>query len=381
MMSMITHWKLPYAYMTRKDENPPDPRPDLLQGKPYSEAHGSIIMELVMCASWDHTLMNGERALLYDYLKIAWKGAYAMSILVGKLRNDKDGIKAFRQAVEQYAGVNRWEEIRDEAENLLQTTFYNGTGKYSLDTHATFQKRQFSKLESCADHVNTISLNEESKVSFLLRTANCNDQCFVTRKETVKEDPTYKKDYHKAANYLSVACPVKKKNKGSKEQVRSKSQVAATNINIKSGRGPKTGVDLRWYPSKEFNNLKQAEKEELREWSKTEFGKAAFEEQKATFLRKKKAEKRKRQSEGGGGSNSKGKFMSRAEVQAMIAEERETISSTAKVINQELTDCVAKCSSNSSTAQKKVSIQEHGSSILNEITKLRSGGKGKDEKE
>ena len=25
MMSMITHWMLPYAYMTRKDENPPDP--------------------------------------------------------------------------------------------------------------------------------------------------------------------------------------------------------------------------------------------------------------------------------------------------------------------------------------------------------------------
>ena len=106
-----------------------------------------------MCASWDHTLMDGEKALLYDYLKIAWKGTYAMSILVGKIRNSKDGIKAFQQAVAQYAGENRWEEIRDEAENLLQNTFYNGTGKYSLDTHATFQKRQFSKLESCADHV------------------------------------------------------------------------------------------------------------------------------------------------------------------------------------------------------------------------------------
>ena len=103
-----------------------------------------------MCASWDHVLMDGEKALLYDYLKITWKGAYAMSILVGKIRNSKDGIKAFQQAVAQYAGENRWEEIRDEAENLLQTTFYNGTGKYSLDTHATFQKRQFSKLESCA---------------------------------------------------------------------------------------------------------------------------------------------------------------------------------------------------------------------------------------
>ena len=100
----------------------------------------------------------------------------------------------------------------------------------------------------------------------------------MTQKETVKEDSTYKKDYHTAANYLSVACPVKKRNRGSKEQVRSKSQVAATNINIKSGRGSKTGVDLRWYPRQEFTKLKNEEKDELREWSKTEFGKAAFEQ-------------------------------------------------------------------------------------------------------
>ena len=125
-----------------------------------------------MCASWDHVLMGQEKALLYDYCKVAWKGIFAISILVGIIRRDKDGIKAFQQAVEQYAGKNRWEEIRDEAQQLLQNTYYNGTGKYSLDSHATFKKRQFAKLESCAEHVNTTSLNEESKVSLLLRTSN-----------------------------------------------------------------------------------------------------------------------------------------------------------------------------------------------------------------
>ena len=51
MLSMIIHQKLPYAYTTRKDEDPPDPCPDLLVGKSYSKEHGSVIMELVMCAS------------------------------------------------------------------------------------------------------------------------------------------------------------------------------------------------------------------------------------------------------------------------------------------------------------------------------------------
>ena len=208
--------------MTQKNKIVATPCPDLLEDKPYSRDHGSVFMELVECASWDYVLMGQERGMLYDYCK------------------------------------NRWEEIRDEAKHLLQNTFYNGTGKYSLDSHTTFQKTQLSNLESCKEHVNTTCCNEESKVSLLLSTSNCNDQCFVTQKETVKEDLTYKKDYNKASNYLLVACPVKKQNKGSKEQVCSKSQVAATNINIKSGRGPKIGVDLQWYPSK--SRIYQVEK-------------------------------------------------------------------------------------------------------------------------
>ena len=89
---------------------------------------------------------------------------------------------------------------------------------------------------------------------------------------------TYKKDYNKTANYRSVACPVKKRNKGSKEQVCSKSQVAATNINIKSGRGPKTGIDLRWYPREKWRKLPNNQKDECNEWSKTEYGKAVFQQ-------------------------------------------------------------------------------------------------------
>ena len=73
--------------------------------------------------------------------------------------------------------------------------------------------------------------------------------------------------------------------------------------------------------------------------------------------------------------------MSRAEVQAMIAEDRDFIANTSKTITQGITDFSANCSSNSSAAQKKASIAEHTSSVLNEIVKLRPGGKGNDDEE
>ena len=127
----------------------------------------------------------------------------------------------------------------------------------------------------------------------------------------------------------------------------------------------------------EFTKLKNEEKDELRQWSKTEFGKAAFVQQKQAFLDKKKAKKkkRKRQSEGGE-SNSKSKWMSCAEVQAMLAEERTFNENASKAIFEGLND-FANCS-NMNAAQKKVTIASTGTSILNKIVKLRPGAKGND---
>ena len=60
--------------------------------------------------------------------------------------------------------------------------------------------------------------------------------------------------------------------------------------------------------------------------------------------------------------------------------ERDTFNTNAsKVIAQGFTDFSANCSSNLSAAQKKVTIAEHTSSVLNEIVKLRPGGKGNGE--
>ena len=97
MLSIYTYWKLLMAYMTPKYEKVGD-CPDLLVDKPYSKKHGSVIMELVECASWDHVLMGQERGMLYHYCKIGLKGTNAASILVGEICKDKDGIEAFRQA-------------------------------------------------------------------------------------------------------------------------------------------------------------------------------------------------------------------------------------------------------------------------------------------
>ena len=204
--------------------------------------------------------------------------------MVGKICTKKDRFAAWRQTKDQYTGLVKWKATRDEAKSLLETTKYHyyGTGKYIIESHITFQKNQSAKIECCSSHVNATYCNDKSKISILLKMIDYNDQCLMTQMKTVCEDTKYTQDYNKASNFLMAACQVKKRKANSKEQVCSKSQVAA--INIKSGIG-KTRVDeLRWYPRNKLKKFTKVQKERCEGCSRTEHNKAIFEAQKKLFL-------------------------------------------------------------------------------------------------
>jgi hypothetical protein len=86
---------------------------------------------------------------------------------------------------------------------------------------------------------------------------------------------------HVGLELLWPYCPVaKKKAVGHKRGAGKISEVNADHADIssvgtKSGRGPKTGVHLRYHASPEYKKLTQDERAELHEWHETPEGKAA----------------------------------------------------------------------------------------------------------
>ena len=63
----------------------------------------------------------------------------------------------------------------------------------------------------------------------------------------------------------------------------------------------------------------------------------------------------------------------------MLAEQQAFNENASKTIFEGINDVVATCSSNTSAAQKFVTIAGTSTSILNQITKLRPGAKGDSE--
>ena len=80
-------------------------------------------------------------------------------------------------------------------------------------------------------------------------------------------------DFEAAASALIEVDPYRRSNKtGHNPRT---ANVSA--IDFSAGRG-KTGVDLRWHPRKDFKKLPNDQKDELREWMKTQEGKKLMKE-------------------------------------------------------------------------------------------------------
>ena len=96
-------------------------------------------------------------------------------------------------------------------------------------------------------------------------------------------------------NYLMQADPVEGKKATHKK---GGAMVSGT----LAGRGPRTNVDLRWYPNHEFRNLNKEQKTELSEWRATPEGKAAMDKQ---MKSERENRKRKRHDNGKGTGDKK----------------------------------------------------------------------------
>ena len=94
------------------------------------------------------------------------------------------------------------------------------------------------------------------------------------------------------------------------------------------------------------------------------------------FLKRRKLRRSKKRQSEGGGTPSKSKYMPRAKVKELFTKEKAFNEGASKAIFEGLKDYAANCSSNTSAAQKKVTIASTGTSMLNKITKLRPGAKG-----
>jgi hypothetical protein len=261
---------IPLSYVIRADEVPSLEAPPLAEDLPYSTIYGSISKELVARATFRHPLFREDSKKVLQYLDEALSGStYAHAI--SKFRRSNNGREAFIAVKSQHGGADKWKLAKEKAISDMRNSSWNGTGTITVSAFINKHRSAFDDLERCATYLQAVEVpSERARVDYLLKgVAECNNVQFKSMVATIQsqeddDDGPYA-SFEKTASLLLKVCPV---TKNAKKRVRINPEVSLTEVpslskNIK--KGPKTGVDIRYYKPAEWMKLSKEAKQELRE--------------------------------------------------------------------------------------------------------------------
>jgi len=210
------------------------------------------------------------------------------SATISRFTRRKDGRGAYLAFQSAHAGVDKWNAEIEKCESLLHTYEWKGESNYTLEKHIQAHRSAAITLENAAKHVTYLVPDEYTLVGYLLNSIKTSDPELQAAMAAVRGDkgPGGKRhSFNLAVDELQPADPVARKRKENKRtRFAEISDVQADEgkpVALKAGRGPKTGVHLRYHVRSEYNKLTKEQKAELESWRNTPEGRAAVEAEKA----------------------------------------------------------------------------------------------------
>ena len=195
-----------------------------------------------------------------------------------------------------HVGINQWEKIEKDNTSWLLNSKWNGK-KYALESFCSQHRAKFQQLEEASLHLNFQLPNDHTRVGYLLENIENSDLALQAALASIRQDKDgMRNDFESVVAILIPVDPFVQ-NKANKKTVTFEiSPVAST----KTGRGKKTGVDLRWHKPHEYKALSSEQKDELKEWQNSLDGKKAIADAKESYFKNKKKRKAEQDPNKGG---------------------------------------------------------------------------------
>lgn len=251
----------PLSYVIREDATVPAAAPAIATGQPHSIDHGSVRGEMIARLSHTHALFRDDNASVFDDIEEATRGTkYASSI--SPFKRTKNGRAAFLALKEQHAGTAHWDkEARLANDFLLNRKFVGGSGM-SLERYLSLHRQMFVNLQNCAENITLQIPNERSRVGYLIDNIEVADANVKAAIASIKLDDRpggLRENFERSVALLVPVDPVKTR------PGKRTAEAEISSAGLKISRGPKTGVDIRYYKAEEYKKLSKEEQDELRQ--------------------------------------------------------------------------------------------------------------------
>ncbi len=258
---------LPLGYIIRHDVIVEvDPRDDdsrIIPGKCYSKKHGLLRNELIACRTHNDGVYDNNNVIVYNHMETALKGTKFASILT-EYEKTKDGRAVWLALMKYHGGEERWEKSYTTLNKALSSPPWKSSADVTLETRIGLFKLIFDRMELACEYTSHTPFTEREKVPKLLDSLDNNDADLKASIAQICADlPGLGSDFQACCSLLIPVDPVEAKITKSGSKRGFDAMVSATSF---LGRGSSTGVDLCWYPNKEFKTLSPEQRAELRAW-------------------------------------------------------------------------------------------------------------------
>ena len=264
--------KGPLSYVLRDDAAVPDEAIDPLLVNDtgnvisYYGNSGSLLQELVNRLPHEGPIFQNDNSTVFGKIEEAARGTSVESTIKSFARK-KDGRGAFQALIANHAGETKYRSIMKRRMNLLQNIKWNGKS-YALESHVSNHRQAFDDLKDCAQHITVQVPTEPQRVEYLIDSIACSDSTLQAAIGLVRANTNQtRENFERAAVVLIEVDPYKR----SQRIMPNNKTATVSAIDFSAGRGS-TGVDLRWYPRREFLKLPSNQKTELMNWMKTDSG-------------------------------------------------------------------------------------------------------------
>ena len=269
--------KIPLDYVIREATQVlPESQDPLQNGQPYGSS-GSVLGELVNRASQNHPLFKQDNEEVFTLIEQAARSSSYIST-VKTFDRRKDGRGAWRALIQAHISEDKWESICKENSKWLITSKWNGK-KFALESFIGMHRTKHEQMREASVNIQFQLPNEHTRVGYLLDAIETDSPQLHAAMAKVDSDPVVRSNFELAAAMLIPKDPFTKNEANKKKVVTFAVSCVdgdggdSSKTASKNGRGPKTGVDLRWHSPEEFSQLSNAQKAELSTWQKSPEGK------------------------------------------------------------------------------------------------------------
>ena len=269
---------IPLTYVIREKASvTPHSEDPFKQRKLYGNSE-SILDDLVTRCSHIHPLFKTDNNKVYKLLAEATLGTqYATTVTTFSRR--KDGRAAYLALINSHVGGDKWEQTVETNVDIIMNRKWNGMN-YKLEKFCNQHRQAHAKLLDAKAHgADVPDINATSKVKYLINNITHQDSDLRAAIALIRNDQPagIKSDFEGAIKILLPVDPFKPRGgfKRKFEVSFVEGNGSKTSANKTSYGTGKTGVELCFHKPKEYKNLTDEQKDELRQWRQSKEGKRA----------------------------------------------------------------------------------------------------------